>query len=970
MAEPQTKGEQFEEKASELLRLMGYRIERDKLTSHGRQIDLYAEGKVGAFNLRFSVECKCHKKKVGTGHVDSFHAKIKPLFDNNDIDKGVMISTVGFTNKAKATAKSLKIECKTYDELLSELIDFDHYLDCIIKDYEEDELSKYYVDLDVERRTGYSAPSESVEAKVWGPIDNYIDQWLHTEGKNHISILGEYGTGKTSFCRKYAHNLALRYKEHPISNRIPILINLRDYSKAMNMRQLITDLLINEYNLENAKYSTFERMNKEGLFVLLFDGFDEMAQKVDYNVSVQNFNELSRVVEEKSKVILTCRDEYFRTDIQAKEIFSGKEDQYIKISDRPNFEIIHLRDFTEEKIELYLQKRAPEKWNEYYDQIQETYNLIELARRPVLLDIIVRSLPQLIAKDEPINQGKLYEVYTDEWLDRDFRHGRTFIPKGIKTRLMMGLALRMYVEGKMTVHYTEIPNIIKEYFRELKEKEAKDLEYHRHDVLTCSYLNRDNEGNYKFAHRSFIEFLVAKKFAQDLKDDYKDDFGKKRITKEVMLFFGSLIDDKDKLYDWIKFTATTDYKSKGEDYLGCNAMTVLGSYPENLKEDDFSNTVLKGTDFENTDLTNKRFTNATLKDAKFRNTILKGTNFRKANLQNTAFEEMGAVFTVTFSPDGKCLASGGADSLVHIWEVQKENGRFIRLAEKEVLKGHTDSVSSLVFSPRAELLASGSYGANIILWNVKSWRRVVLKGHGGHVHTVAFSPGAEVLASGGAGETIIIWDTKTYKERHLLKGHVLGPVRTVAFSPHEGLFASGGYAKSVILWDVKNYEKKRVWNEHGWTVNSVAFSPLGGILASGSEDGTVILWDTKKCDKKEVLKAHIGHVNSVAFSPQGGLLASGSNDNTVILWDAKKHVENSVLKGHLAPVNSVAFGPQGQLLASGSDDRTIRIWDVETGECLQVVEQKMNCSGMNITGVTGLTTWQVEFLKERGAIVD
>jgi predicted NACHT family NTPase len=32
-------------------------------------------------------------------------------------------------------------------------------------------------------------------------MDDYVDAWLDDPARNHISILGDYGTGKTSFCR-------------------------------------------------------------------------------------------------------------------------------------------------------------------------------------------------------------------------------------------------------------------------------------------------------------------------------------------------------------------------------------------------------------------------------------------------------------------------------------------------------------------------------------------------------------------------------------------------------------------------------------------------------------------------------------------------------------------------------------------------------------------------------------------------
>jgi formylglycine-generating enzyme required for sulfatase activity len=322
----------------------------------------------------------------------------------------------------------------------------------------------------------------------------------------------------------------------------------------MNLEQLVTDFLVNRYAIQ-AGYEAFHRFNADGKLVLLFDGFDEMAQKVDYQTTVNNFEELARVVVAGSKVLLTCRTPYFRTSDEAWDLFSREyeavpeaamgrrpggmaegapEQPLIDLRDRPNFEIVHLLPFDDDDIRAVLQARFPDDWESRWGQIEETYNLTELAHRPVLLDMIVGSLPE-IAPDQVIDAARLYELYTDLWLERDIAAMRTFMSAGDKRLFMQELALAMLRQDALSVHYSQLPERVRDHFGLEK---ASEIDYFDSDIRTCSFLNRDGEGNYRFAHKSFQEFFAAQWLAPRLLDGNAPEM---RINEEIRGFVRDLL---------------------------------------------------------------------------------------------------------------------------------------------------------------------------------------------------------------------------------------------------------------------------------------------------------------------------------------------------------------------------------------------------------------------------------------------
>jgi WD40 repeat protein len=292
------------------------------------------------------------------------------------------------------------------------------------------------------------------------------------------------------------------------------------------------------------------------------------------------------------------------------------------------------------------------------------------------------------------------------------------------------------------------------------------------------------------------------------------------------------------------------------------------------------------------------------------------------------------VLSVSYSPDGKTLASASSDTTVKLWDT-------VTGKELNTLNGHQSTVTSVSYSPDGKTLASASQDKTVKLWDVGTGKELkTLNGHQDGVNSVSYSPDGKTLASASADKTIKLWDVGTGKELKTLNGHQDG-VNSVSYSPDGKTLASASQDKTVELWDVVTGKELKTLFWHQFPVNSVSFSPDGKTLASGSTDGTVNLWDVVTGKELKTLNGHQAHVFGVSFSPDGKTLASGSVDKTVRIWEVialwDKSKEPSIsqpLRGHEDEVWAVAFSPNGKQIASGGPDGNLRIWDGNTGKTI------------------------------------
>ncbi len=276
------------------------------------------------------------------------------------------------------------------------------------------------------------------------------------------------------------------------------------------------------------------------------------------------------------------------------------------------------------------------------------------------------------------------------------------------------------------------------------------------------------------------------------------------------------------------------------------------------------------------------------------------------------FSPIRGVDGVAFSSDGKKLISWGSDRTVRVWETNSAK-ELLRLGDKDfgckdwfIKCLSPDGKLLAVVKPEAKqtLLFQKYYEAQLHLWNLETGKDAQQRAY--PIAGAAFSSDSKILAIAEANHNrlsrIVLLDVENGKERAASPGQKAYET-ALAFSPDGKMLASAGFGQSNSRYAL-----------HLWDVDSMkelrATPPIVGPFST---------------------------VTQLAVTPDGKTLISRCGENHVRLWDVATGKERNLAEGPSQAIHCLAYSPDGKFLASTSANQ-IWLWSATTGKVVRTLD--------------------------------
>jgi WD40 repeat protein/class 3 adenylate cyclase len=284
---------------------------------------------------------------------------------------------------------------------------------------------------------------------------------------------------------------------------------------------------------------------------------------------------------------------------------------------------------------------------------------------------------------------------------------------------------------------------------------------------------------------------------------------------------------------------------------------------------------------------------------------------------------------IGFNPDGTRLATAGADGLIKIWDTSPGS----QSDQPLVLINHEQQARSLAFSPDGTHIAVASQDGAIRVWDANTGiRQLLLVGHVGNVDDLVFSTDGLRLYSGSADGTVKTWELTPGKEVFTFPGEA-------PFYSPDGMKLAHAYKGMVRVRDSLDGEviADLPISETPFIIFA-SFSPDEKLIVTANWAGTAHVWDSATGEQIWTLSGHTGRIFKCIFSPDGTRIVTASDDKTARVWDVGSGKELLLLGGHTDALNGAAYSPDGRFIATASWDNTIRLWDAATGAEVLIIK--------------------------------
>lgn len=573
-------GEALERQVSHAFRVLPGAVVSEHTQIAGKDVDVYcsvADPILGT--IRIAVECKDHARPLTREDVVGVLSDYRPLLEQNKIDRVMLITRHGIVATAKDALDGKRFAHVTYDELLSSLFGPGCLVENMRQQFSVDLLSEYYVpvqcyEVDISQisrhfarvynpfvefaREGRFIGHKSLVAQ-WTKLNSedaqlcqlaksytekeleevlrlrrrgnttdleeLVVRWIEDETiPQGLALLGSYGLGKSSFARRLAYSWAEKYRRRE-TDRIPLLIELRQFGSHQDIGGLISHELVNRHSVRNGSFEAFQLLNRCGRFLIILDGFDEMKQGMTHDSLVFNFNELNKLNVGKSKVLLCGRPTVFSSESEQMSVLTGdrslsdNSSQYIQIELAP-FD----REATIACLRRYAATRpAPEarvlvpRIADVETELGSNQELRSLLARPVHIPMLVTILPKWEGSVSDLTRASIYRTFIDIIILREIHRQRKefheYYDVSSRRKFASELAALMLSSGESrSVRYSDIPDqLVTPYRRHWLSAEAT-----KRDLVRACFLERKPPDILFFPHKSFAEYLAAEQIAAEL----------------------------------------------------------------------------------------------------------------------------------------------------------------------------------------------------------------------------------------------------------------------------------------------------------------------------------------------------------------------------------------------------------------------------------------------------------------------
>jgi len=296
--------------------------------------------------------------------------------------------------------------------------------------------------------------------------------------------------------------------------------------------------------------------------------------------------------------------------------------------------------------------------------------------------------------------------------------------------------------------------------------------------------------------------------------------------------------------------------------------------------------------------------------------------------------QQDAINVLTFSSDGKILASGGWDKSIRLWDT---------ISDQTILNNNehanTEPIGNLFLSSDNHFLITQESG-KVFVWNVVTGNKTETEISNLQSNIIISPNGEDILFS--QNNVVMVWkiNPTDFKCTENIFCILDSPkfVNKIVYNPDGAYIVSLSSESTIQFWDFLNRKLLTEVTDVG--IVDFAISDTGDKLGWVTNFGIVHIYDIES--RQEVDQYNLGveqldRYVGLSFSSDLSIFAAAiPYTSSYKVWNIKEHKLVFEFSGHSGQVNSIAISPDKKIIATASEDHNVILWDIST---LQRVQQ-------------------------------